>query len=123
MHRHHATCMQPSAHRRCASEASQCDTPRRHAVLARAEPDGAASAPADAASSPPSFTLVFEEAGGNTRTLEGVESGEILRDVMLDADPPVDLYTTWCDVEQAPCSLTLPLPETLVWWTENFGTA
>lgn len=57
--------------------------------------DGAAPSTAPGgAPSPPSFTVIFEEADG-TRTLTDVESGDILRDVMLDAEPPVDLYTTW----------------------------
>jgi ferredoxin len=38
---------------------------------------------------------VFQEPDGTERTLEDVESGDILRDVMLGADPAVDLYTTW----------------------------
>jgi len=65
----------------------------RRATITNAAADGASMA--DAASSAPTFTLVFQEPDGNERTLEGVESGEILRDVMLDADPAVDLYTTW----------------------------
>jgi hypothetical protein len=65
----------------------------------RAAADGAAPSTAPGgAPSPPSFTVIFEEADG-TRTLTDVESGDILRDVMLDAEPPVDLYTTWCDMD------------------------
>jgi hypothetical protein len=57
--------------------------------------EASASTASGDAPTPASFAVVFEEANG-TRTLERVESGDILRDVMLDADPPVDLYTTWC---------------------------
>ena len=52
-----------------------------------------AAATADSAS-PPAFTIEFETDQG-LRTLEKVESGEILRDVMLDADHKVPLYTAW----------------------------
>lgn len=73
--------------------------------MLRVAADGATPSTAPGgAPRPPSFIITFEEADG-TRTLTDVESGDILRDVMLDAEPPVDLYTTWCDMHES-CSLS-----------------
>jgi hypothetical protein len=72
----------------------------------RTAADGASASTApNEAPSPPLFAVVFEEANG-TRTLMDVQSGEILRDVMLEAEPPIDLYTTWC-AKHAPQKLQL----------------
>lgn len=52
----------------------------------------AASSPAPAPE--PEFTLRCQTADGE-RVLQHVMSGDILRDAMRGADPPVDLYTVW----------------------------
>ncbi len=77
---------------------------RNPAAVSREHHSITAAAAADAQPAqdvPPEFTLSCRMEEGE-RVLQGVESGDLLRDAMLAADPPVGLYTAWGKV--ANCS-------------------
>lgn len=68
--------------------------PRKHrCAILRANPT-AGEEPQTAPSAATSFELKCLTAAGE-RTLQNVESGDLLRDAMLSAEPPVEVYTLW----------------------------
>lgn len=73
-----------------------CAIPRKHRcvlVIHRAS-STAGEEPQTASSAAASFELKCLTAAGE-RTLQDVESGDLLRDAMLSAEPPVQVYSMW----------------------------